>query len=397
MHKELPGAGPRRRRDHRKGLAMAAPATLMSDLEQAIRRGSAARRASAVEQIAALFAAGAEQLSEPQVAVFDAVFCRLVTEIEARALVELAATLAPIGNAPVKLVRRLAGADDIAVAGPLLARSARLAEADLMAIARTQSQAHLLAIAGRPQLQAPLTDLLVRRGDDAVVHGLADNPGARFSSATYAVLVRRAGADPALAERIGRRGDLTARLFRRLVLQATAVVQERLIANAAPALQADIRGILTRVAADVGTARRRDYRAARPRVAALRRRGELSEAKLIAFAAAGAFEDTALALSALGGVPLRLVDRLLTAARPDPILILCKALGYGWPTAAAVLSLRFMAGSPSLALAMQQFERLPAATSVRVMQFWRAHFAARGPALPPPAAGQLPAAGRLGA
>lgn len=351
---------------------MTASEPLLSELDHAIRRGSAARRAAAVEQITALFLSGAERLSEEQVAVFDDVFCRLVTEIEARALVELATTLAPIDNAPVQLIRKLAGSDDIGVAGPVLTQSARLAESDLIEIARQKGRGHLLAIAARPGIAAPVTDVLVQRGEPAVLHHLASNATARFSQGGFTALVQRAGSDPALADRVGRRSDIPTKLFRRLVLQAATVVQARLVANATPTLQADIKRILTGVAADLDEAQRRDYRAAQARVAALRRRGELNEAKLVEFAKAGAFNDTAVALAALSRVPLHIVDRLINASRPDPILILCKAMGYPWPTVAALLSLRLTAGSPALTSAMHQFDRLSGSTAGRVMQFWRA-------------------------
>ena len=65
-------------------------------------------------------------------ALFDEVFGRLIDEIEARAQAELAGALAPVGNAPKALVRRLAHSDDIAVAGPILQTSRRLAEDETM-------------------------------------------------------------------------------------------------------------------------------------------------------------------------------------------------------------------------------------------------------------------------
>ena len=64
-----------------------------------------------------------------------------------------------------KLVRRLAKDDDIAVAGPVLTQSPRLPETDLVEIAKTKSQAHLLAISGRTGIAEAVTDVLVRRGD----------------------------------------------------------------------------------------------------------------------------------------------------------------------------------------------------------------------------------------
>ena len=71
-------------------------------------------------------------LGEDHVSVFDEVISRLAGEIEFRARVELAERLADIDNAPRRTVRDLAFDDDIAIARPLLERSTRLEENDLV-------------------------------------------------------------------------------------------------------------------------------------------------------------------------------------------------------------------------------------------------------------------------
>jgi hypothetical protein len=63
------------------------------------------------------------------------------------------------------------------------------------------------------------------------------------------------------------------------------------------------------------------------------------------------------------------------AERPDPILILCKSAGWGWPTANAIIAVR--QGGPrmstqSLDIAYADFERLSQATARRVLRFWQA-------------------------
>ena len=106
------------------------------------RRKSGPRRCAASP---ALFLDGAEHFNDEHVALFDDVIGYLIEEIEAKALAELARRLAPVPNAPHGVVRTLAKNDDIAVAGPVL-QQARLAEPDLIHIAETKSQAHLLAL-----------------------------------------------------------------------------------------------------------------------------------------------------------------------------------------------------------------------------------------------------------
>src|SRR5689334_24722167 len=61
-------------------------------------------------------------------------------------------------------LRRLARHEDIAVAEPVLAESPRLSNADLIEIANTRSEQHLIAIAGRWWLQEVVTDALLEIG-----------------------------------------------------------------------------------------------------------------------------------------------------------------------------------------------------------------------------------------
>ena len=105
---------------------MTAQASLIPEIEAALKRGSPKRRAETLGRITDLFLNGAERLIEEQVALFDDVIGWLIVEIETKALADVAKRLAPVGNAPVTVVRSLARHDDIAVAGPLLQQSKRL-------------------------------------------------------------------------------------------------------------------------------------------------------------------------------------------------------------------------------------------------------------------------------
>src|SRR5262245_5313296 len=182
---------------------MAAPASLIPELEEVLQHGSAERRARTLQRITSLFLNGADHYNEDHVGVFDSVFTRLIEEIESKARAELAHALAPVSNAPIEAVRRLAKDDDIAVAGPVLEQSPRLEETDLVDIARTKSQAHLLAISGRTGIAEAVTDELVRRGDRQVVRSVADNQEARLSEQSFSTLVSQAEGDGILAEKVG--------------------------------------------------------------------------------------------------------------------------------------------------------------------------------------------------
>ena len=171
---------------------MSAHALLIPELDEVIERGSPERRAKTLRRITTLFLDGAGQFNDDHLGLFDLVFNRLIVGAEVKLRTELSHRLAPLGTVPAEVVRRLAHDDDIAVAGPVLARSRQLAEPDLVTIARTQDEAHLLAIAGRGRIgrRSPM------RWSAAVIatslSGWPDNPGARLSERGFFTPVERA-------------------------------------------------------------------------------------------------------------------------------------------------------------------------------------------------------------
>jgi uncharacterized protein (DUF2336 family) len=354
---------------------MSAVPSLIPELEDIVQHGSPRRRARALQAITTLFLEGASLYNEEHVRLFDDVFNRLIDEIESKARAELSLCLAPLGNAPGELIGRLARDDDILVAGPVLRQSRRLAETDLVEIAETKGQGHLLAISGRPAIAETVTDVLVRRGDREVAHRVAANRGALISDDSFTILVAKSEGDDVLAEKVGQRPDIPAPLFRVLLLKATAVVQQRLFASATPEIQAEIRSVLTRLSKEVAVkAAPRDYREAQRAIAGLRARGQLNEGCIVEFAKTTQYEEMVAGLADLCAVPIDVVDRLMGGERPDPILILCKSVGWGWPTARAIIGARLgrkVNSSQGLDTAYSNFERLTGATAARVIRFWQ--------------------------
>jgi uncharacterized protein (DUF2336 family) len=349
--------------------------SLIPELEDVLRHGNHGKRVDALQRITALFLHGASGFSDQHVDLFDDVFGLLIEEIEAKARAELSSHLAPIGNAPVKLLRTLANDDDIAVAGPVLQLAPRLAEADLVDVAKTKSQAHLQAISARPALGEAVTDVLVGRGDREVARRVADNRGARISQNGFVSLVKRAQDDGILAEKVGLRPDIPEPMFQELLTKATAVVRNRLFALATGEGKAEIQRVLAKVAKEVGArVGPRNYGAAQRVVLSLERAGKLNEAMLAVFCSEKKIEETAVGLATLAKVPVEVVDRLMGGDRPDPVLILCRALALSWPTVKAIIKLRPDGKGSSnhgLDSAFANYERLSHSTAQRVVRFWK--------------------------
>ena len=352
--------------------------SLIAELDDAIKSGSKDKRVDTLRRITDLFVAGADRFNDNQIEVFDNVLGRLIERIEARALVELGQRLAPVNNAPLEVVRRLAGNDDIAVAEPILSKSTRLSDRDLIEIANTKTQAHLLAISGRPGIAARVTDVLLRRGDDRVFHKLAGNPEASFSEDGFVTLVKHAEHDERLAEKVGLRFDIPLRLFRELLLRATEAVRSRLLAASDPNSRDHIQSILTAISEDANREARKlhdhDYTLARDRVLAMQAKGRLNNAAFFEFAKSGCYAEIVAALSVLSGAPLKLMEKLLQSEHVEAFLVPCKASNLEWPTARLILTCRTVGRKTSareLDQAQIDYLKLSESIAQRILRFWQ--------------------------
>ena len=291
--------------------------SLAEELEAVVASGSAARRSDILSRVTDLFIYDAARYSPDQISLFGDVMARLARGMGTQARVRLAERLAPIGNAPINVIQMLALDDDPTVARPLLVRSERLAERDLLQIAGSKGQLHLAALAHREPLSQAVTDMLIARGDHTVLTTLVRNRSARFSAAGRRRLHERTRSDSALAAELARRSDEDA---------------------------------------DEST------------------RPAGGEAEVYRNARAGKLVDTAIALGILAGIPGDAVERALLNPRAEALLIVAKAAGLSSITTEALVRLR--AGergmsAEDVATALAKFNRLPRDSARRVLNFFR--------------------------
>src|SRR5580693_1984887 len=334
----------------------AADLSIVDDVEMAISAGSAEKRLETIKRVTDLFLLSAGTFNDEQIELFDSVLDRLINTIELRAiadistriaLAEMSSQLAPIAQAPRSVIRRLANNDEIAIAGPVLTESARLSADDLVEIAKTKGEQHLLAISGRWWLKEIVRDELLARRYPSVSRRIINNPGARVSAAGFAIVVTQAESDPELAVETGIRVDLPSGLRHQLLSSATEAVRSRLLARAPPHIFEEIRSAIATVAAGVSRemSKAGDLTAAKRFISLLNVNGELNEATLFGFAKQRKYEETVAALAVLSQSTVEVVRPLMQSLRDDGVLIPCKAAGLSWETVTAILESRFATGS----------------------------------------------------
>ncbi|WP_336486895.1 DUF2336 domain-containing protein [Methylobacterium nigriterrae] len=340
--------------------------TIVADVEGAIASGDPAKRMGMLRQMTGLFTEQAARLNEAQIGAFDEVIIRLSRDIETKARAELSATLADIPNAPRRVVRDLAFDPSVAVAGPVLERSERLEDDDLVQIASRGDQCHLRAISRRRVLAEVVTDVIVTRGDDQVVRDVAGNRGARFSQGGFQILATRARDDAELNRVLTARVDVPEAQMAQLV----AIAATRARASLAGEFGESAAGQATLAIATGLTRPPPDLTPAEVAVAQRARSG-LDETAVQTWLTTGEVTCALVALARVAGVPTGMAVNAYEAASADPLLFLVRSVRFGWKTLKLFLTSR--TGRPpsteDLQSAFQAFQDLSVVTAQRVVRF----------------------------
>ena len=322
------------------------PAQLsIDDIESAIQHADPTTRHQTLRAVTDLFMSSAAGLDNSKVGLFDGLFGNLLDDSDLEGVVDLSKRIAPVDNAPPRLVRRLAEDERIEVAGPVLSQSPRLSETDLCEIAKSKGSEHLLAISGRPGLTEPLTDILIERGNHDVARSVAKNASAQLSRAGLEQLVKLAEHDNAVSAGLSVRSDIPPERLQALLAKAAVRAEQKLV----------------------------DVAAAQRLVISMKQSGGLVETDVLNFALARHYEAVIASLALFAELKYDAVENLMLQANAGGLLLVCKALGFDWSTTAEILK----TGAERSGLAEREihrahgdFMKLSKATADRILRFW---------------------------
>lgn len=346
----------------------------IQELQAAISNESAERRVTSLRKVADLFLDHGSRLGQAQVEIFDSLLLGFIGDCEPDALAELSRKLAPIPFAPISVVRKLATDPNVAIAGPMLTQSLVLSSDDLMEIAASRGQGHLLAISGRAEIGAALTQALIDLGDREVLRRVAGNEGAAISRAGFLRLVAASKGDPLLAEKTGLRADLPVRLLHELLDNCAGAVHARLIAKAPVPLRAEIQSRVETIILESKrqAERPRDLRSALALVERLVENRQLTEDKLLAFAKDRQYETIIAALAAMTGAPIQLIQPLMRIHRHDGLMTACRAADLSWETAKAVILSRLLSmPAAEIETLRKKYDEVSFSSARRALTIWQ--------------------------
>jgi uncharacterized protein (DUF2336 family) len=157
--------------------------------------------------IASLFRAQGPHLSERERLLMREILLKLSRDVEMAVRIALAERLADDEDAPTDLILMLCD-DRIEVARPVILRSRKLTDAEILKFVREASVDHQASVAARPNIGEPVSDVLARSDAETVLVNLVRNATARIGTFAFETLVEKSRALESLHGPLATRRDL---------------------------------------------------------------------------------------------------------------------------------------------------------------------------------------------
>jgi hypothetical protein len=172
-------------------------------------------------------------------------------------------------------------------------------------------------------------------------------------------------------------------MFRKLVAQAGASVQQRLLATSDPRLRAQVQGVIQSITVEISRNADRAVAMRGSQAGSQLKaidKGKLRE-ELLDYATAGRASESATALAVLSELSIDTVRQLLTRQDYELLLIVSKACGIGWVAVRALLEMAAKSRGEftfNSAAYLDDYNKLSRESAERVIRFLKVRKAASG-------------------
>ncbi|MTI43722.1 uncharacterized protein DUF2336 [Roseibium hamelinense] len=303
---------------------------MLNTLIELAKEATPEKRRRIMSHVTDLFVIGADRYKTEELALFNDVLEKLLAAVSHEDRVKLSERLAPVPTISKELAMSLAS-DVIAVAKPMLETSSVLTTNDLVRLAKVKSQAHLLAISKRSQLEAALTDVLLERGERPVQQSVASNEGAELSKWGMKLLVKQSEKDSELRETMLNRDDISMGELDKLTDQLPEETRKRLklLYKTNQELVEKLFREADKIVASSKLQRRNTRIDAKASVREIRSGQRALNKVFSSFALSHNILDLAYVLAELSNLEQKYVTNAILRPDIDSIAIICRALGVG--------------------------------------------------------------------
>jgi len=328
--------------------------------------------------MAQLFSYVSDRCDDEQVAQYDEVLCQLAELVEVEARAHVAKLLAPLDRAPGMVVVKLAN-DTIEVAQPLLEFSNVLSDDDLIDIVMRQSEAHRVAVAGRPAVKDRVGEAIVQHGSAPSIGRLIRNPNAEISPTVLERLVEIASEDAQMSADLRGRSDIDWRSLQGQLDEAAGKVLESLsdeVHRIDPVTVGKVHAVIYNRMRNRAGFSGQDWKVAYNQVKALSDRRQLDEKALLRFARFGYGHHVAATLTVQLRIAPEVFVKWLAAQDYVAVTVAVRALGISpdlFESIVACLPWRDLASDADRANIRRRFEAISQEEAVGIFELWRAH------------------------
>ncbi|HEV2562361.1 MAG TPA: DUF2336 domain-containing protein [Rhizomicrobium sp.] len=180
--------------------------------------------------VASLYRTQAPQLSDRERALMREILQRLTGDVEMAIRITLAEKLADDEDAPLDLILLLCD-DRIEVARPLILRSRKLSDDDLLRLIADADITRQVICAARPNIGEPVSEALAKSDAEPVLVTLLRNVTARIAKNTFETLVEKSRNLPNLHEPLVQRRDLPPTLATRMCDWVSDALKSYIVQN----------------------------------------------------------------------------------------------------------------------------------------------------------------------
>lgn len=351
------------------------PGGLAADLMALATEHSSEKRVELLRRITNVYIDNPENRTTAEQYLFEEVVSRLVDKISSEHKAAASQQLSKMPRVPEELVDRLVSDRDVEVAGPFIRNYRDISERTLVRVAKSGSQGHLEAIAGREVVTPPVTDVVVVRGNEKVVRTLAGNSGAQFSEQGMTSLVGRSVNDPALQALIVERQDLTPGAIAKLLPLISSELANRLRGVAVEIDEAIVKSHI----AEWSEERKKNATRTENYIEGVRKGDLRINDVVMEFIRAKRLLDAATVIAATIDLDRDYAFNILSGGAMDPVVLLMKSVDLNWPAVDGFLKLRIAktgAGANEKYPLRRDYDAINPATAQRVLRFMKVRRAA---------------------